>query len=263
MNKKQFAWAGLMVGTAAGAALAQQASFTGVYTQNFDGLFSSGTQTVTGRGPHAIDGLLGATGLEGWYGANPGGSSSNTEFRAQNGSLAGSSGRGVVSFGSDGSGERALGTLATSNQINSFGLLLRNDTAETFESVRVRFVGEQWRAGGANIPNTLAFLYGIGASIDDADTDFAGLDFNTPVLTGGEIALNGNDPANQAVLDAVIAGVNWEPGQTLVLRWNGSDLNGQDNGLAIDDLRVVGIIPTPGAMAMLGLGCLLTARRRR
>ena len=109
-----------LAGLAAAPALATIQYSGGTYSQNFDGLGSTGAQTLTGRGPHALNGVIGTAGLDGWYAANFGGSSTNTEVRAQDGSLAGSAGRGVVSFGTGGSGERALGALATSNQISSF-----------------------------------------------------------------------------------------------------------------------------------------------
>ena len=176
----------------AASSAAAQTSFTGTYTQSFDGLGQKGATTLTGRGPHAIEGVLGATGVESWFGANFLGSSLNTEFKAQNGSLGSSAGRGVISFGLDGSSERAIGALPTSNQVSSFGVVLVNDTDTTFAGIDLAFVGEQWRAGGANIPNTLLFRFGVGASIEDATEAVPALDFLAPNLAGGETALDGN-----------------------------------------------------------------------
>lgn len=248
---------------AAGATFGAPASFTGSYFNDFNGLGATGAQTIPGTGPHAIQGVLGSTGMEGWFGANANGSSSNTEFRAQNGSLAGSTGRGIVSFGEDGSSERALGALSTSNQVNAFGLLLVNNTNDTFVGLDISYIGEQWRAGGADIFNVLSFSYGFGSSLDDATTAFSALDFLTPNLAGGEIALNGNAPENQTAIAAVLSNIVWAPGETIVLRWDAVDLPGQDNGLAIDDLSIVGIVPTPGTVALLGLAGLAGTRRRR
>lgn len=218
-----------------------QADFSGSYSQNFDGLAQSGSVTLTGSGPHAISGVLGSTGVDGWQGANFLGSSSNTEFKAHNGGLGSSDGRGVVFYGTTGSSERALGSLPTSNQIPSFGLVLTNTTSQTFVALDVSFVGEQWRAGGANIPNVLTFRYGMGGALADATTPVSSLNFAAPVLSGGEIALDGNSPANRTALSGVISGLQWAPGQSLVLRWDQADLQGQDNGLGIDDLEIIGI----------------------
>ena len=245
-----------------GTALAS-VNFNGSYFQDFNGLGTSGAETITGTGPHAINGILGATGMDGWYGANVGGSSSNTEFKAHNGSLAGSAGRGVVSFGMDGSNERALGALSTSNQVNAFGIVLFNNTSDTFQSLDISFFGEQWRAGDADLFNTLTFSYGFGTSLADATNSFSSLDFLTPNLSGGEIAIDGNAPENRTALGDTITGLNWAPGQSLVLRWDAIDLSGQDNGLAIDDLTLTGVIPAPGVLALIGLAGLAGGRRRR
>ena len=227
-----------------------QVAFDGAYHQSFDGLGQSGTVTLTGTGPHAINGVLGATGMEGWFGGNFGGSSTNTEFKAHDGSLASSAGRGIISFGTTASAERALGALSTSNQIPSFGVVLTNDTSRTLVALDVSYVGEQWRAGDANMLDVLSFKYGYGASIVDAGTSLPALNFLSPVLSGGNIALNGNSAANQTVIEGTITGLDLAPGESIVLRWDATDLSGQDNGLAIDDLSIVG---QPKPIASLNL----------
>ncbi len=253
------------------AAANAQLSFTGgTITQNFDGLpattgAGSDTVTVAGRGPHALTaGFTAATGVTGWQGANFSGSSTTTEFRAQNGSGAGGSGRGVISFGSTGSSDRALGTLATSNQINSFGLVLTNNTGAPITFFTVSYVGEQWRRGSVPGPNKLAFLYRLGSGLASTGlTAFPALDFVAPNTQGAptEVAIDGNAAANRTAITGTITGINWAPGTNLVLQWNGQDQTGQDDGLAIDDFSFV--VPTPGAAALLGLGALVAGRRRR
>lgn len=247
-----------LAGLASGAV-----NFNGSYAQNFDGLGATGAATLTGRGPHALNGVIASTNMDGWEGANFLGTSTNTEVRAQDGSLSGSAGRGVISFGTGGSSDRALGTLATSNQISSFGVVFTNTSTDTYESLRVTYTGEQWRAGEAGLLNTLAFAYGFGGDLNAATTGFSALTFTTPNLTGGEIGINGNLASNQGVVDATITGLNWAPGTSLVLRWNGGDLTGQDNGLAIDNLNITGIVPAPGSLALLAIGGLVGGRRRR
>ncbi len=239
-----------MILAAAGMA---QVEFTGRYSQDFDGLWNSGNVTMTGKGPHALSGIFSSTGVDGWFGANFAGSSADTEFKAQDGSQGSSGGRGVISFGTTSSTERALGGVPTGNQGPTFGLVLTNATSQTYVSLDIAFTGEQWRAGGAGIPNVLAFSYGIGANLADATTPVPELTFNTPILTGGEVALNGNDPANQTALSATITGINWGPGQTIVLRWEEFDMSGQDNGLAIDDLSMTGKAGSPSGIKDLNL----------
>jgi len=169
----------IFAATAFGLAIAVPAtaatvSFTGTYSQDFNGLGTSGAQTVPGSGPHAIEGILGSTG-----------------------------------------------------------------------------------------PNVLAFSYGLGTSLTDATIGVGALDFAVPFSGGGELAVDGNDPQFQTAINGIIGGFTWAPGESIVLRWDLADLPGQDNGLAIDDLVIVGVIPAPGAIALLTLAGLGSARRRR
>ena len=207
--------------------------------------------------------MLGSTGVDGWYGHNSFGSSSSTEFKAHNGSMGSSAGRGVIFFGTNGSSDRALGYLPTSNQSGGFGIVLTNASSDTYQSIDLSFFGEQWRAGEANILNTLTFYYGVGTSLSNATTYHGALDFNTPFLGGGEIGVDGNNASFRTLINGSITGLNWAPGQSIVLRWDNPDLSGQDNGLAIDDLVITGVVPTPGAIALLGLATVLGGRRRR
>jgi len=255
----------------AGAAIACAASvastghggvaFTGFYMQNFNGLAQTGSTSIPNAGtPHAIEGVLGSTGMDGWSGYNYFGSSTSTEFRAQDGSQSGSAGRGINFFGTTGSSDRALGLLPTSNQVSAFGVVLTNTTGFTITELDVSFVGEQWRAGEPE--NVLTFSYGIGTSLSAAATPFSSLDFAT--LYSGEnpqFAVDGNDPDNQVALSDTIGGLSVADGESIVLRWDMADMSGQDNGLAIDDLVVVGI-PAPGAIALVGLAGQIGRRRR-
>lgn len=265
----------------AGSALAALSYNGGTYSQEFDGLPATGNVTIASRGPLSLSdtsittgvGTLASATLDGWYIANPSGSSTSTEYRAQNGSLSGSSGRGVVSFGATGSGERALGSLATSNQVSAFGLVLTNNTATTLASFTLGFTGEQWRRGEPAVHNALPFDYAIsGNAMDNISsaisfTAVPQLTFSAPnVLDAAgstEIALNGNDVLNQTVLSYTVDNIDWNPGEVLILRWRGQDLTGQDDGLAIDGVTFTAAVPEPASMALLGAGAMLLLRRRR
>jgi hypothetical protein len=257
-------------------ALAQVVSYSAVnstYSQNFDGLGISGSVITTSTSPIAIQGKLGSTGMDGWYMLNDRGSSSVTEFRAQNGSLGSSAGRGVISFGTTGSTERALGFLATSNQVSTFGVFLRNDTASTLNQFSLSYIGEQWRAGGTGLDNDLTFRFKVVSSLSSTDMDgdnvsfttVSALSFHSPYMPGSsptEVALNGNNSLYQQSLSAVQT-LTWAPGQYLVLQWVGEDLSGQDNGLAIDNLSF-SAIPEPSTYAaILGAASLAVALWRR
>jgi len=237
----------------------------GTYSNDFDGLPMTGSQTLSGKGPHSfLTDVSGVTGMDGWFLANPGGSSPNTEFRAHDGSLSSSSGRGVVSFGTDGSSDRALGALSTGNQISSFGAVFLNDSGLTLTDVSISFFGEHWRQ--TELINTLSFHYGFGDSIDDATTAYDSLDFSSLSTGGTDTAIDGNLPENRQFVSATISGLSWEAGQHLAIRWNMDEFAGQDSGIAIDDFQFSATaIPEPGSslLGLIGVAALLLNRRRK
>jgi hypothetical protein len=265
----------------AGSAMAALSYNGGTFSQDFDGLPATGNVTIANRGPLSLSdsstttgvGTLASATVDGWYIVNPSGTSTSTEYRAQNGSLSGSAGRGVVSFGTTGSSDRALGSLATSNQVCAFGLVLTNNTATTLTSFTLGFTGEQWRRGEPAVHNALPFDYAVSGNATDNITSaitFSAvpqLTFSAPNVldTAGstEIALNGNDVLNQTVLSYTVGDLDWNPGEVLILRWRGQDLTGQDDGLAIDGVTFTAAVPEPASLALVGAGAMLLMWRRR
>jgi MYXO-CTERM domain-containing protein len=246
----------------------------GTITENFDTLPTNVTNpSQTGLPKTAFDlnpAITNLSGLTGWQGNNQLGTSATSEFRAHDGSLAGSGGRGILSFGTNGSTERALGALPTSNQINRFGLVLVNNSLDTYGSFDLSFVGEQWRRGEPGVTNTMTFAYGLAANIDAALIDVGALSFGNPNNQAAptEVALDGNLAGNQVGVTGSVSGFFWDPGETLVLRWAMSEGTGQDNGMGIDDFEFTAqIIPEPsslalGLLALVGLASYRLYRRR-
>jgi hypothetical protein len=240
----------------------------GTYLNDFNGLptnVTNAAQTVTGRGPHEFTVINAASGMNGWQLSNATGSSSDTEFKSQDGSIAGSTGRGVVSYGTNGSTERALGVLPTSNQISTFGLVLLNTSATTYSGFSLSYTGEQWRRGDVSSAEPLTFAYGTAANIGSVLTISTALSLISPntQVSPTSVALDGNLPANQALVSGSVTGLSWGPGQTLVLRWSATDQSGQDDGLAIDNLSFTATaVPEPSTMLLLVSGCVLVAGRQ-
>ncbi len=213
----------------------------GTYTQNFDTLPSAGTFTFAATGPYALDAAqpngVGATGLAGWSFGKAAGSGSVALFKFDTGA---SNAGGTNSYGASSASDRALGALASGTFAARFGLAFVNTTGATLNEVTIGYTGEQWRRGSATA-NKLAFSYATGA-VDLNTAPTAGftaataLDFTAPVTTGSNAALDGNLAANRTVIAPVtLTGLNWAPGQTLLLRWSDVDDSGSDDGLAIDD----------------------------
>ena len=265
-------------GMAGPPALAAPLGYTGgTVTENFDTLPTNLTNaTQIGLPKTAFDlnpAINTLTGLTGWQGNNLGLSGGTTvatgttsEYRSQDGSLSGSGGRGLISYGTNDSTERALGALPTSNQINNFGLVLLNNSSDTYNSFTLAYTGEQWRRGEPGVTNTMTFAYGVAAPNIDAALSFANPN-NQAAPT--QVALDGNLAINQVAVLGSVGGLNWAPGQTLVLRWAMSEGTGQDNGMGIDNVEFTAqVVPEPstlvlGAIALVGLIGYRVRRQRR
>ncbi len=222
----------------AGSCLGQISYTGGTYTQDFDSLPNSGTYTLSGAGPIALDAApISAAGMAGWSLALvPGSSGANALFRIDTGA---SNSGSAYSYGGSASTNRALGSLASGTTISRFGAVFTNGTGNTVTSVTVSYTGQQWRNGGSNVANTLRFSYAVGAAnISDTAatfTEVTSLNFVSPVTSTTVAPLDGTLPANQRALTAQIGGILWGPGQTLVIRWNDANDAGSDDGLAVDD----------------------------
>ncbi len=193
---------------------------------------------------------------------------------------------GLFSFGSGSaiddpstnSTERALGSIASSDSSTggdaTISVVLKNTGTVTYDTLILMYKGEQWRIGGGN--NNLqsivfdrqvsaAFnvnmLYGGNVAGYTAD---ALLDFTGPQTGIVAASLDGNDAANSDTMTSgVLAGLDFGPGEFLILRWWDDNDVGNDHSLAVDDIKVELYIPTPGAAALVGLAGLMGLRRRR
>ncbi|MEO6076953.1 MAG: ExeM/NucH family extracellular endonuclease [Dokdonella sp.] len=210
-------------------------------TQSFDTLPSSGSVTWVNN-----------TTIPGWYHARTG---TGTTLVADAG--AGTGGN-LYSYGSAGAGDRALGSLGSSNTAagNFFwGVRLQNNTGTTITSLDVTYIGEQWRSSGAGA-QVVAFTYLLGtplvtgtlAEFQAAGVAVTSLDFTSPVTTGTAGALNGNAAVNQQARSATITGLNIPNGSEIMLRWSDPDQTGADHGLSVDNVSV-----TPHGVPLSGL----------
>lgn len=217
------------------AALQGQVAYTGgTYVQTFDSLPATGTFSVSGNVVDLSAAPINAAGLTGWsIGTEP---ATTLRFSVDNGN---SNTGSVYSYGATGESDRALGSLASGTCIPRFGAVFVNTTAQVIQQVRLSYLGQQWRNGLSGTANTLRFSYAVGAAnIADTAVFFASapaLDLVSPVVgTAGASVLDGRLPENQRLVTGQIAGLNWQPGQTLVIRWLDTNDSGVDDALAID-----------------------------
>lgn len=214
---------------------AQIALSGGNYAQDFNSLATNGTSNLW------TDNLT----LPGWYASKTAAGAAVVTYRAESGT---STVGALYSFGSPGSSDRALGSVASGTPGNfAYGVRFTNDTAVTQTNIHISFTGEQWRNGGTASPQTLAFSYRVSSSaINDSDAananswiGFSNLNFSAPTVSATAGALEGNAATNQqSFINVALAGVNVAPGQELFLRWLDVDDAGFDHGLALDDLTV-------------------------
>ncbi len=222
------------------------------YTQNFDSLPSSGT------GLSWVNNFT----IPGWY-------LSRTPYNADNG---GSSAVTAFSFGSNGSTERALGSVAGLATGGIFyGVRFVNDTSISYPGFNLSYFGEQWRKGNNGAAHRLEFGYKISGSplTNPSDAGFSSvvdLDFVSPVVGASTAAaLDGNNSNNRVLLDEMLTfNQLLDPGEEVMFRWSDpDDQPGGDHGLAIDNLSIE--IPEAEALpglVVVGLAASILARRR-
>jgi|GEM_PF-942321 len=207
------------------------------YTQNFDGLITTGTTNNAANGPFEIlTANFAGSNAPGWYVEKYSGTGTGVSFAANDGA---SNGGSVYSYGTTSAADRALGMLASGTRISRSGILLTNNTGGTLTSLTISFTTEMWRKGNGATANVYPFSYKTGATgVNDA-TGFltvTNLNLVSPNITGTiDFARDGNAAAFRSAVSYTITGISWTAGQVLALRWDDLNETGNDDALAIDD----------------------------
>jgi hypothetical protein len=230
----------------------------GTYTQDFNSLPITGqkiwTNEVSLPGWQAYDYFLSA--------------SAPITNLANSGSASGAA---LMSFGSTGSSDRALGSL---NNRLSDGVQFRNDGAGA-QDILIAFTGEQWRRAGNNpqVGDSISVWYLVSSLMVTGRVDWTNgwtqltaLTFNAPnVSATTSLALDGNVSSNRVLLSAAIPGLTLDSGDYLAIKWlDDNNPAVQEHGLAIDDLSIQwNEVPEPAAAALGLIALAVLGMRRR
>lgn len=262
MKKTLFIFA---LATVASAANAQFMYTGGTVSENFDGISST---SVTGFFSATVGQQTLITGST-FEGTRLGGTGTTMNLTADDGS---NNSGAIHSLGQAGSGERALGLLASGSQFPAFGVNIVNASAGALTSITISFTQENWRSS-TSTQNVMTAAWGrTGGGMTASDyltstamTNEAALNLvgPAPVTTNG--ALDGNNPINQvAVSHTFTLTTPLAVGDSLFVRWQDFNDVGNDADLAIDNFNVTATaVPEPATMAALGLGVAALLRRRR
>lgn len=206
-------------------ALHAQVSLTATpYTQNFNTLAKTGTASTLPAG---------------WFLLETG-TNANATYTAGTGS---SNSGDTYSFGLDAADDRALGTVQSGSLISSIGVAFTNTTGGPITSLKISYVGEQWRLGATARPDRLDFQYSTDATslATGTWTNADQLDFTGPITAGTAGALDGTLAANATAINFTLTGLNIGNGITFYLRWTDFNATNADDGLGIDDFSIEAI----------------------
>ena len=200
-----------------------------MYTQNFNGLATSGTTNVLG------------TAITGWAMSETGTSAlANQQYGAGTGS---SNAADTYSFGTAAAPtDRALGSLLSGTLSPIFGACFTNSTGTTITALALQYSGKQFRVGTISRTDRLDFQYSTTATGINTGTftDVNTLDYVGPAGTTVGVVTS---PPVAAIGPQSITGLTIASGATFWIRWVDSDASGADDGLAIDDLTLTATIP--------------------
>ncbi|QYK53473.1 MAG: PEP-CTERM sorting domain-containing protein [Fimbriimonadaceae bacterium] len=267
---KKIAFASLTLGMVALSATASASySFTGaIINEDFDSLPNS----VDSAGLFTALNQVAIPGSTGFVGGRIGGTGSSMNFVVSGG--AATSGA-LYSYGTGNATERALGALASGSNVGGFGFELINNSGANITSITLSFTAEFWRSSTV-VTNVLTAFYGFnGGSANSSNflsdagmTAFTGWDITGPAFVASSNgALDGNDPANQALVAATLTlQTPLANGSSMFFAWRDTNDAGNDAGLAMDNLSIratTDAVPEPATMAVLAAAGLAAAARRK
>lgn len=250
-------------------------SFTGSYSENFDGLPSSNT-TLTGT--NVLGAHVALPGVPSWEVARLTGTLANAAIN----STYATTGRFYSMANATVPSDRAIATLGSGSFSGGFGVALINNTVDVVGAINVSYSFEIWGVQGTTTANEtedrLSFSYGLsggGITVSNyltsaemipamlLDAVSPTTNMVTDVLTGTDPnrSRDGNAPEWTQINSTVLSGLNWAPGQTLFFRFTDSDSSGFDAAMGVDNFLVT--VPEPSTLMLSSIALASLLRRRR
>lgn len=216
-------------------------SFTGSYTQNFNGM-------ALGTAIPADWFVGGLAGTDGAVDSGGNGAITGTSVQVDNGSVAAGSGTiGNYNYGATGdAASRSLGSIATTSRGHrAMEVRLSNMTGFAIGSFEVRYDGKQWRV--ENNAGDQALVMKFSTDGVNFVTMGAAFDFHSIQDTGTTGPLDGNTVRLNGIGGVYSPPVPINPGATFYLRWfDFNDSGVADHGLAIDNVTVSNPVAASG-----------------
>jgi hypothetical protein len=255
-------WTTWAIAATAATTLAAPLSYTGgewTYTQNFDGMASTGSPALP----------------DGWItGANLPTNTVATALNVAEGDAYAPSASNPNWGLTASPANRSLGAKTSGSARRIIQLAIKNNSSAPIESFTVLYDGEQWARQADGLAESLTLRYAVAttelpAVANDGSSGFAFVDAGTSFnfaaihLGGTGIYLNGHAAANrQADIGGLITPATpIAPGQTLFIHWTDYGAS-RHQGFGIDNVRV-SIVPEPASMTAIIAGGAVLRRRRR
>jgi len=244
------------------AASAQTALTTTTYTENFDSLPTGPTGSTGSALPAGFTFVENGSSANGTYGISNATPASSI--------LAGN----TYAFGfATTATDRAFGSAGSDSLTSAmYGFVFTNGLGGTIDSFDLSYQGEQWFRG-TSTDDGLTFQYSTDATslTNGTWTSVNSLFFAPPSTSGTPALTNGNLALFKKTLTGSITGLSIEQGGTFAFRWTDVNSNGDDYGLAIDDVKIISTLkqesavpePATWAMMMMGFGAMGTLLRKR
>ena len=220
------------------------------YSQNFDGLGTTGTSISALAGwsaghfnPSVQQGTTGGNGLV----------TVNDPLTVDNGG-AGTTTPALLNIGTTGATDRALGSFARTTPAGDhfMQVAITNDSGGPITSFALSYRGEEWRNSTTPVQQLTLWFGNTNAS--SGFSAMPAFTFSSPNNTGGNTAIDGNAVGNFSLITGTyVPAAPIAAGSTFYLRWYDiNDSNISDDYLAIDDLSItlpIGQPPTASLTA--------------